>query len=95
MLETINCTLATDPVYEAATRGQRCVRVDSKFECWFPEWERLSKLPYRPRRQSCIDAGFLNFSVERWPHLLPCWLRLLKGTVQIAIDLQYSEEKAA
>lgn len=90
----MNCTLATDPVFEAATREQGCVRDNSKFERWFPEWERLLKLPYRPRRQPYIDAGFLDFSVESSPHLLPRWLRLLTGTVQIAIDLQYSQEKA-
>ncbi len=94
MLEAMNCTLPTDPVFEAATREQGCVCVDSKIERWFPEWERLFKLPYRPRRQPYINAGFLDFSVESWPHLLPRWLRLFTGTVQIVINLQYSQEKA-
>jgi hypothetical protein len=87
-------TRRLDPVFEAATGEQGCLSVDSKIKRWFPEWERILKLPYRPRRQPYIDAGFLDFSQENWPHLLPSWLRLLTGTAQIAIDLQYSQEKA-
>jgi hypothetical protein len=79
---------------EAARSGQVCACSDPESDRWFPEWERLFKLPYRSRRQPFIDAGFLDFCVESSPHLLPRWFRLLTGTVQIAIDLQYSQEKA-
>ena len=40
---------------------------------WFVEWEQIFRLPCRPRRQAYVNAGFLAFSVEHWPDLLPRW----------------------
>ncbi len=65
-----------DLIIEAASSGQVCACADSESERWFAEWEHIFDLPCRPRRQTYINAGFLAFSVEHWPHLLPRWWSL-------------------
>jgi glycosyltransferase involved in cell wall biosynthesis len=65
-----------DLIIEAAISGQVCACADPESERWFAEWERIFDLPCRPRRQTYINAGFLAFSVEHWPHLLPRWWSL-------------------
>lgn len=62
-----------DAVLEAASDGQICACADPESGRWFAEWEQLFDLPYQPRRQTYVNAGFLAFSVERWPDLLPRW----------------------
>lgn len=62
-----------DSVIEAARRGQVCTCADPESGRWFAEWEHIFNLPYQPRRQTYVNAGFLAFSVEHWPYLLPRW----------------------
>lgn len=62
-----------DAVLEAVRTGQVCACADMEPKRWFAEWEQVFKLPGRPRRQTYVNAGFLAFSVEHWPDLLPRW----------------------
>jgi hypothetical protein len=66
-------TRRLDPVFEAARSGQVCACRDPESERWFAEWERLFELPGRPRREPYLNSGFVAFSVEKWPNLLPRW----------------------
>jgi len=66
-------TRRLDAVLEAAKTGQVSACADMEPERWFVEWEQIFELPCRPRRQTYVNAGFLAFSVEHWPDLLPRW----------------------
>ncbi len=66
-------TRPLDAVLEAASNGHICACADPESGRWFAEWEQLFELPCRPRRQTYVNAGFLAFSVEHWPILLPRW----------------------
>lgn len=60
-------------VIEAAKSGQICACADSENGRWFAEWEQIFDLSRRLRQQTYVNAGFLAFSVEHWPQLLPRW----------------------
>lgn len=62
-----------DAVLEAAKNGRICACADPESGRWFAEWERIFGLPGQPRRQPYVNAGFVAFSVEHWPHLLRRW----------------------
>ncbi len=62
-----------DAVIETARNGQICVCADPEPERWFAEWEQIFALPCRPRHQTYVNSGFVVFSVDHYPNLLPRW----------------------
>jgi hypothetical protein len=66
-------TRPLDSVLKAARNGQVCVCADPDSERWFAEWEQLFELRCPPRHQRYVSSGFVVFSVEHWPDLLPRW----------------------
>jgi len=66
-------TRPLDALLEAARNGKICACADDEHDRWFAEWEQIFDLPCGPRRQTYVNSGFLAFSVEHWPDLLPRW----------------------
>jgi len=66
-------TRPLDAVLEAASNGHICACADPESGRWFAEWEQLFGLPRAPRHQRYVSSGFVAFSVEYWPDLLPRW----------------------
>jgi hypothetical protein len=62
-----------DAILREAGAGRLCVNVDPESNRWFAEWEELFGLAAPPRRQPYVSSGFLAFSVDHWPDLLPRW----------------------
>ena len=60
-------------VLESAESGMVCACADPESGRWFSEWERIFGLSEPPRNQTYVNAGFLAFSTEHWPQLLPYW----------------------
>jgi hypothetical protein len=63
------------PVIRRAREGAICLFPDhaSTRQKWFAEWEETFGLAGPPRRQTYFNAGFVAFSVERWPRLIERW----------------------
>jgi hypothetical protein len=68
-------TGSLDRVVAQAREGAICLFPDhvSKRAKWFAEWEETFGLAGPPRRQTYLNAGFVAFSVERWPRLIERW----------------------
>lgn len=62
-----------DDILREAGEGRLCVNVDPESTRWFAEWKELFGLETPPRRQPYVSSGFLAFSVDQWPDLLPRW----------------------
>ena len=62
-----------DEILWEAGEGRLCVNPDPESTRWFAEWEELFGLGAPPRRQPYVSSGFMAFSVEHWPDLLPRW----------------------
>lgn len=66
-------TRPLDPVLEMAKNGRVCVCADPESERWFAEWEQIFGLSGTLRHQTYVSSGFVAFSMEHWPDLLPYW----------------------
>ena len=64
------------PVVASAAAGAICVFADPIPERWFPEWAELLELQAPMRRGTNLNAGFVAFSADSWPQLLPRWREL-------------------
>lgn len=62
-----------DPFIREAANGALCVNLDPEATRWFAEWEELFALGTAPRRQPYVSSGFMAFSVDHFPDLLPRW----------------------
>jgi lipopolysaccharide biosynthesis glycosyltransferase len=60
-------------IVSLAEGGKICVFPDYRSDRWFAEWEDIFSLPNRPRRQNYVNAGFLCFSIDRWPNFFKQW----------------------
>jgi hypothetical protein len=49
------------------------VNVDPESTRWFAEWEEVFGLGSPARGRPYVSSGFLAFSVDQWPDLLPRW----------------------
>ena len=65
-----------DWVVERAEAGTICLFPDPIPDRWFAEWEETLALRRPLRRRPYLNAGFVAFSVERWPDLLARWWEL-------------------
>jgi hypothetical protein len=68
-------TSSVEPQLAEAASGRIVLFPDheSNHDRWFAEWEELFRLAGPPRRQTYLNTGFVAFSIERWPDLLPRW----------------------
>jgi lipopolysaccharide biosynthesis glycosyltransferase len=68
-------TASLDDVVSCATKGSICAYPDEPYTRWrwFPEWEERLQLRSPLRRDACVNAGFLAFSIDHWPDLLRRW----------------------
>ena len=62
-----------DPFLREAASGALCINLDPESTRWFAEWEDVFALGRAPRRQPYVSSGFMAFSVDHWPELLPRW----------------------
>jgi hypothetical protein len=61
------------PVVRDAGSGRIVAVPDPDVGRWFGEWEEVFGLAAPPRRQPYVNTGFVAFSADRWPDLLPRW----------------------
>jgi hypothetical protein len=66
-------TQSLEPILIEAERGKICAVPDPDDLRWFGEWQEIFELEGRPRRQPCVNSGFLAFSTWHWPRLLERW----------------------
>jgi hypothetical protein len=66
-------TRSLQNIIDLAQQGKICAFPDPDCDRYFEEWQTLFDLPSKPRRQTYVNAGFLAFSTEDWPDLLPKW----------------------
>lgn len=62
-----------------AADGAICAFPDPEAERWFESWATVFELKAPLRREPYVNAGFIAFSVARWPSLLDRWWDLCKG----------------
>jgi hypothetical protein len=64
-----------DDVMAVAREGKICAYQDMPAVRWrwFPEWASMLELRAPLRRELYINAGFVVFNTEAWPHLLQRW----------------------
>lgn len=66
-------TRPLDPMLQAASGGRVCACSDPESDRWFADWEQIFGCRAPPRRQTYVSSGFVAFSTEYWPDLLPRW----------------------
>lgn len=66
-------TRSLQDIIDLAQQGKICAFPDPECDRYFEEWQTLFDLPSKPRRQTYVNSGFLAFSTESWPDLLPKW----------------------
>jgi hypothetical protein len=71
------------PIVALAASGAICAYPDYDAGRWFPDWAPLFALEAPLRRQTYIASGFVAFSLEHWPQLLPRW-RSLSESISFA-----------
>ena len=72
-------TQTLGPVLAAAARGMVCAAPDFLADRWFAEWQSIFGLAQAPRRGVYVNAGFVAFSTEHFPHLLHRWWECCEG----------------
>ena len=66
-------TRSLSSLFDRAAAGTVCAFPDPEADRWFAEWEQVFGLSAPPRRGTYVSAGFLVFSADHWPGLLPAW----------------------
>jgi hypothetical protein len=72
-------TASLEEVVRWAESGNICAFPDPEHDRWFAAWEEVFGLQSPPRHQPYVNAGFVAFSVRRWPDLLPRWWELCQS----------------
>jgi hypothetical protein len=66
-------TESLEQIIARARNGKLCAFPDPEYDRWFAKWQDIFGLSTAPRHQSYVCAGFVAFSVLRWPNLLEQW----------------------
>jgi hypothetical protein len=87
--------IVTRPLHDIlvqAADGAICAYPDPEADRWFEGWSTVFGLTAPLRREGYVNAGFLAFSVERWPSLLDRWWDLCRKIWQAPTIYEVAED---